>query len=221
MRDLAQVNVLKKSAVAASITAVLCFPRLILWSTRVYPIWYLLALLWLGSIVLWAFVFAWHTKYTHRPLFTFKIAPKTFGIATACAAGTSLLLGIVVDPMIRSALPQEYPKNFAQWASMSLFSLAFAQLFLLFAPLAWLARLLNGRLVAIPLTVLFGVFVMVVKNQSSPNPLGAQLFWSVLLVRVRVGFLYFYFLLRGGVLLVWWWGLLIQARHLVQIEFMW
>jgi hypothetical protein len=61
--------------IAAAISALVCYPRLSLWANRVYPLWYLEAVLLLGGTVLWAFVFAWHTKYTGRPVFNWKCEP--------------------------------------------------------------------------------------------------------------------------------------------------
>jgi hypothetical protein len=217
MRALFQPQVLKSSALAALLTTLLCLPRLVLWKTRVYPLWYLEALLFLGSLMLWAFVFAWHTPYTRGPVFTLRIPGRIFVAASLMALGFGLLLGVLVDPAVRKLVPREYPGSLGEWLAMTLFNLCFAQLFLVFAPLAWLARLFKGRTVAIPLTVLFGIFVMVLKNESAAKPLPPLLFSGVLLVRVAVAFMTIFFLLRGGVLLVWWCGLLIQSRHLLNL----
>ena len=70
MRDLIRPELIKPTAYAALATAILCLPRLLLWTNRVYPIWYLDAIIFTGGFVLWGFVFAWHSKYTGRPVFT-------------------------------------------------------------------------------------------------------------------------------------------------------
>ena len=72
MRRLAEPEVLKSAAMAAAAGSLACYPRLALWPGRPYPMWYLEAVLFFGGLVLWAFVFAWHTKYTDQPVFNFK-----------------------------------------------------------------------------------------------------------------------------------------------------
>src|SRR5258708_40307359 len=84
MRALAEPKVLRSALIAALLSALVCFPRLSLWSTRVYPLWYLEALLFLGGTVLWAFVFAWHTNYTGLPVFTSDVRRGAF-LAASCA----------------------------------------------------------------------------------------------------------------------------------------
>jgi hypothetical protein len=61
MRRLADPNVLRSAILAALLTTLACAPRVLLWTTRPYTLGYLEAVLFFGSIVLWAFVFAWHT----------------------------------------------------------------------------------------------------------------------------------------------------------------
>ena len=100
---------------------------------------------------------------------------------------------------------------------MLLFSLAISELFLLFAPFAWLMRLFKNRWVATNLTVLFGVLVLVLKMQSLPAPLPPWLFVTVVTGRIVMGFLAVSFYLRGGVLLVWWWTFLFESRHLLNL----
>ena len=97
---------------------------------------------------------------------------------------------------------------------MTLFSVAFAQLFLVFAPFAWAIRLLRRPAAAAIFTVLFGVFVLLLKNQRSSAPLPGTLLLELMAVRLVVGALSVYFYLRGGMALVWWFMLLIQSRML-------
>jgi hypothetical protein len=92
--------------------------------------------------------------------------------------------------------------------------LSFSQLFLVFAPFAWLIRLFQNRWIATVLTILLGVFVLVLKTRSSPAPIPPSLFSALLIVRLVSGVLSVLFYLRGGLLLVWWLGFLIEARHL-------
>lgn len=97
---------------------------------------------------------------------------------------------------------------------MVLFSLAFNQLFLVFAPFAWAMRLFQNVAMAAILTILFGVFVLLIKNHASPSPMPVAMLLGLLVVRLTVGALSVHFFLRGGVLLVSWWGLLLESRHL-------
>ena len=217
MRSLAQPEVLKSAAVAALATSLACFPRLSLWPQRLYPIWYLEAIMFLGSIVLWAFVFAWHTKYAGRPVFSLKLECAPFFMATVAGIFASGVLYLFLDPSLRPKTPEDYPASLAQWTAMTLFNLAFTKLFLVFAAFAWLIRLFQSRLSATLLTVLFGVVVLTVQTHSSPTVFSSSLFSALLVVRIILGFLSVYFYLRGGVILAWWWGFLVEARYLLDI----
>jgi hypothetical protein len=218
MRSLAQPEVLKSAGTAAVLSSLACLPRLWLWPHRRYDLWYLEATMFLGSTVLWAFVFAWHTKYTQRPVFALKPGLAPFLLATLCGVAAAIFLHLWLDPSLRLRTPEDYPREIAQWIALVLFSLAFNQLFLVFAPFAWAMRLFRSTRMAALLTVLFGVFVLVLKNRSSPTPMPSALLPGLLVVRVVVGALSVYFFLRGGVLLAWWWGLLLQTRHLWKPE---
>jgi hypothetical protein len=217
VRHLAQPRVLILAGIAALATTLACYPRLSFWLNRTFPIWYLAAILFCCSIILWSFVFAWHTQYTHRPAFTLKIEPRLFTMVTV--AGIVVVTGyhLFLDPSLRLKTPEEYPADAKQWLAMALFSLAFNQLYLVFAPFAWLIRLFHNRRVATCLTVLFGVIVLAIKYQSSTTPIPSLLFATLLAVRIVMGFLAVSFYLRGGVLLSWWWTLLIETRHLVDM----
>ena len=219
MRHLAQARTLRAAALAAAVTAVACLPRLWLWTRRAYPLWYLEAVLFLGTIVLWAFVFAWHTQYSGRPVFNLNLAPGPWFLATALGIVTAVLLQLLLDPALRVRTPEDYPTNVSQWVGMTLFSLGFTQLFLVFAPFAWLLRLFQRVEPAVVLTVLFGLFVFWIKNRTAATPIPPLMLVGLLAFRVVGGFLSVYFFLRGGVLLVWWWALLIHFRHLFWLVF--
>src|SRR5689334_12142478 len=111
MRSLAQPEVLRSAAIAASISGLVCYPRFALWVNRPFPIWYLEAVLLLGGTVLWAFVFGWHTKYTGRPVFTLKLDPLSLLLASAAGLSAAALLYFFVDPQQRLKNPNEYPAN--------------------------------------------------------------------------------------------------------------
>ena len=179
--------------------------------------WFVEAVIFLGTTVLWGFVFAWHAHYTQRPVFTFKLELKPFAAATVAGLGGAMILHFFLDPSLQLSTPDDYPKNLEQWLAMTLFLLSFSQLFLVFAPFAWLIRLFQNRRIAIGLTVLLGVFVLVLKTRTSPTPLPAALFSALLVMRIVSGVLVVLFYLRGGLVLAWWLGFLIEARHLVDL----
>jgi hypothetical protein len=214
MRSLAEPRTLKLAAIAALLSCVACFPRLWLWPDRRYALWYLEASMFLGGIVLWSFVFAWHTRYTRRPVFTLKPGLGPFLLATSAGVVAAIVLRQWLDPTLRLRTPEDYPATVAQWVALALFSLAFNQLFLVFAPFAWAMRLFQNVAMAAILTILLGLFVLFIKNYHSPNPMTTNLLLGMFVVRLTLGALSVYFFLRGGVLLVWWWGLLLQSRHL-------
>jgi hypothetical protein len=217
MRALGKPEVLRSAITAAAGTCVACYPRLAMATELKYPVWYLEGILFLGGIVLWAFVFAWHEDYIHRPIFTFKLDPLGFGVATITGVLGAGCLYFFVDPSLRVATPGEYPTTVWQWIATMLFSLSFTQLFLVFAPFAWSARLFRRVDAAAILTVLFGLFVFAVKHHRSPTPAPALLFSELLLFRALGGVISVWLLFRGGILLVWWWELLIQARYLLEM----
>ena len=126
-------------------------------------------MLFLCAIVLWGFVFAWHTQYTNRPVFVFKLEPGPFIAVTLVGIIAAVVFYLFLDPSLRPKIPEEYPADLKQWFASVLFSLFFSQLFLLFAPFAWLMRLFQNRWVATSLTVLFGVCVLAHQNPVAPN----------------------------------------------------
>jgi hypothetical protein len=163
------------------------------------------------------FVFAWHTKYTRRPVFALEFEPVPFLAVTLIGITSAVLFHRFLDPSLRLKLPEEYPADRSQWIAWLLWSLTFNQLFLLFAPFAWSMRLFRYRWVAAGVTVLFGIFVQVLRMHASPAPISSTLFASFLASRVVMGFLAVWFYLRGGVFLIWWWTFLFEARNLLDL----
>ena len=192
-------------------------PRLSLWLNRSEPVWYLEGTIFFCSIFLWGFVFAWHAQYTHRPVFILK--PERGPLITATVVGiiAAAVFDLLLDPSLRSKIPQDYPADLEHWFAFVLFSLALNQLFLLFAPFDWLMRLSKNRWVATNLTVLFGALVLAMRIQSLPIQFSPMLLAAVLTGKIVLGFLAVRFYLRGGVLLVWWWTVLFEARHLLNL----
>jgi hypothetical protein len=217
MRRLAEPQVMTSAAVAAALSAVLSLPRILLWEKRPFSAWYPEAMIFSCGFVLWAFVFAWHTEYTRRPLFPIRIKPLVFGGATVVGIIAALGVHWLLDPALRARNPEEYPADLQHWVAQTLFALSFVQLFLLFAPFAWAMRLFRNEAVATWITVAFIVLVLGLKSNSSPTPLPASLILELVLLRIVSGFFSVRFYLRGGMLLAWWLAFLIEARHLLTL----
>ena len=217
MRDLAKTEVIKSAVIAALLGCLACYPRVDIWSDRPYPIWYLELLLVLGGFVFWAFVFAWHTKYTNRPVFNFKPGPTSFSIVTLTAMLLAGLQCWIFDPPLRARFPNEYPSNAHELIATILFSLSFTHLFLVFAPFDWAMRLFKHQSVAITVVILLGMIVIVRKLQSMPEALPAGLVVMFVSARGISSLVAVWLYARYGVAVVWWWSLLLQARHLLTI----
>jgi len=205
------------AAIAAALSAVLSLPRMWLWENRPSTLWYAEATIFLCGFVLWAFVFAWHTEYTRRPLFTLKIEPFIFVIATLAGIMAALGLHLLVDPGLRARHPQDFPADFKNWIASTLFTLSFLQLFLMFAPFAWAVRLFRNQKVATWLTVALIGLVFALKANTYSPPLPAMILVELLVLRIVSGFFAVWFYLRGGIFLAWWIALLIEARYLLTI----
>lgn len=186
-----------------------------LWEKRPFSISYAEATFFFCGFVLWAFVFAWHTEYTRRPLFTLRIKPAFFAGATLAGILAALGLHWLLDPALRVRNPQDYPVDFSHWAAHTLFTLSFVELLLLFAPFAWAIRLFRNQTVATWVTVAFGVLVLALKSNASPSPLPALLLVALAVLRIGSAFFAVWFYLRGGIFLAWWIAFLIEARHLL------
>ena len=214
MRHLFQPRVLNQASLAAAVSALACYPRLLLWLHRPGPIWYLEATLFVCGIMLWGFVFAWHEPYANRPVVVLKLEPAPFFGATLIGILAATVVHLWLDPALRSKMPDDYPVDLKHWFASVLFSLALTQLFLIFAPFDWLMRLFKNRWLAASLTALFGAGVLVMKIHSLAAPVSPLLLATLLAGRLVIGFLAVSFYLRGGVVLVWWWAFLFEARHL-------
>jgi hypothetical protein len=205
------------ASIAALASALACYLRLSLWVERPVSIWLLEATIFLCGIVLWGFVFAWHTRYTHRPVFVLKLESGPFIAVTLIGIIAAVIFHLWLDPSLRLNVPEEYPADLNHWLAQLLFSMFLSQLFLLFAPFAWSMRLFQYRRAATIVTVLFSAFVWVIKNQSLPTPIPHPLFAVLLVVKIATGFLAVWFYLRGGIILIWWWTILFESRHLLNL----
>jgi len=194
-----------------------CYPRLSLWPNRTVPIWYLEATIFLCSMVLWGFVFAWHTHYTNRPVFVRKLEPSPFIAVTLIGISAAMVCHLWLDPSLRAKMPDQYPVDLKHWLALVLFSLALNQLFMIFAPFDWLMRLFKNRWVATGLTAAFGAGVLAMKLQLLPTPISPLLLAALLAGRIVTGILLVSFYLRGGVILASWWTLLFESRLLLDL----
>lgn len=217
MRQLTQPRVLKMAVIAALGTTLACYPRFALWENRSAPLWYLEAMVFFCSIVLWGFVFAWHTLYTGCPVWILKPQTALSVSATACGVAVALMSHLFLDPAFRSVVPDEYPVDLKHWVATTLFSVFFNPLFVLFAPFAWLMRLSKNRRIATCLTVAFGIIVLLIRIRSSAALIGPPLFIALVVSRGVLGFVGVWLYLRGGIILIWWWTLLLQTRHLLSM----
>jgi len=210
--------VLQRSAFAAGLTVAACYPRLAFWQERAHAVAYLLAVMFICTLFLWAFVFAWHRKYTGQDVFRFRL-PATLWIN---ASLTALIVGVVsflfLDPILRKLTPQDYPHDVAAWAAMTLFSLAMEQLFLYFAPFALFMRLFRSPRAAMVSTVIFVVFLLCLKSSSSATPPPVTVIMGLAIFRLVVAWASVQFFAQGGAILQSWWTLLLQARFLFSLS---
>lgn len=217
MRHLLQPRVLNQAALAAGLSALACYPRMTFWQNRSAPVWYLEATIFLCAIVLWGFVFAWHTPYTGRPVLAFKLEPRSFFTVTLTGLLAAAVYHLWLDPPLRAQLPEEYPADARHWLAALLFTLGLNQLFLTFALCDWLLRLLKRPWLVAVLAALFGAGLLVLKLESLATPLPTPLLVGLLTGRIAAGFLAVIFYLRGGVVLVCWWNFLFESRHLLNL----
>jgi hypothetical protein len=215
MRHLLQPRVLRTASIAAAVGTLACYPELSLWLRRPGPIWYLEASIFIGSIILWGFVFAWHVPYTGHPVFSSRLEPRPFIAATLIAVVTAVIFHIWLDPSLRPKFPEEYPSDFQHWLASVLFVLTFSQLFLIFAPFDWLLRLFKNRWVAATLLAVLGTALLAMKIRKESASLPPQVLALLFGGRVMSGFLLAALYWRGGVVLVGWWSLLLQCRFLL------
>jgi len=217
VRSLLQPGVLKSAGIAALITSLVSFPRLALWSDRPRPLWLLSLTLTWASFILWSFVFGWLPQTAHRPIPTVKARPALWSAATCAGLAGAVMLRLFIDSVLQPLVPGDYPDTYEAWLAMTLFTLAFDQLFLCFAPFAFFVRLSQNQRAAAGLTVLFGVALLCLRINSLASQVSPFFVAELFVWRTGAGFLALYFYLKGGALLVWWWVLLLQLRHMITL----
>ena len=218
MRRLVEPSVLKHATLAAVVTALACYPRFLLWDKRVVPVWFLEVVIFVTSIVLWSFVFAWHTTYGNRPFWVSKPGLKWFFATTVAALVAGAVSHVFFDPPLRSIAPDDFPPDLSHWFADLLFAVAFNQLFLVYAPFAWSIRLFRRQTMAAVLTVFFGLFILVNKLSTYAAPISPSLYLALLIGKIISGILVITFYLRGGWLLASWWMVLVETRYLFDVK---
>jgi hypothetical protein len=217
MRHLLQPRTLQRATFAAALTTMACYFRLSHWTEQPLPIYLSLSAVFICSIVMWSFVFAWHPPCVNRPIFLIPPGQKFFAGVTLAAMGLSLGYKQWLDPALRSALPKDYPADLFHWLATLLFMLGFGQLFLTFAPFDWLMRLCRNERLAILLTAVFTASIAAMRLHSHADAIPTDVFIIALLFRFLSGLLAAFLYLRGGIALAWWWTLVIELRLLPEL----
>jgi hypothetical protein len=218
VRSLLQPGVLKSAGIAALITSLLCFPRLALWSNRPHPLWLLSLTLTWASFILWSFVLGWRPQGPHRPILAVRPTPALWSAATFAGLAGAGVLHLFIDSVLQPLVPGDYPDTLEAWLAMTLFTLAFDQLFLCYAPFAFFVRLSRNQTAAAGLTVLFGLALLCLRIKSLAPQVSPSFIAELFLWRTAAGLLTLNFYLKGGALLAWWWVLLMQLRHLLTLS---
>jgi hypothetical protein len=215
LRDLVQSKILGRAGIAGVATAAVCYLRIEQWMDRPRAAPLLgLTLLWC-AFVLWAFVFAWHERYSGRRVFCPGFEPLVWFGATATGLAWAAVLHWALDPQLRTITPEDYATGWNQWIVKTLFRLGMEPLFLCFAPFAFFIRLLKKPERAVSMTVIFGLLLMYLKLSSGRMLPPFSLMVELMALRVASGFLSVYFYLKAGAPAVWWMTLLSQTRLLL------
>ncbi|MCL4180998.1 MAG: hypothetical protein KJ072_25040 [Verrucomicrobia bacterium] len=214
MQSLVQPDTMRSAALAAAITGLAGYPRLWLWTDRPNALWFMVALLVLTSFVLWSFVFAWYPPGTGQPALRRRLPPGEWLRAGLLGAAAAAVIALVVDPRLRLLKPDDFPDTIPAWIAGALFSLAFGQLFLCYAPLALFLRLFRNPVVAVLLTVLFGQFLLGLQLNAASFQADLPFTVMLLLLRALLGLAAAWLFLRGGLLLGTTWSLILESRLL-------
>ncbi len=217
MRALAQPPVVSAASLAAALTALVCYPRLALWTDRPAAVWFLELAVLCPGFVLWSFVFGWQGQDGRRDPRSLSRSPALWALGTAAALLAAVVNAAWLDPRVQAVTPGEFPTDLTSWLAMTLFSLSLGQLFCVFAPLAFFLRMGARMWLAVTLTIGFAVFILALKVHSLHQPLPLELLASMIVGRVLGTGLLLYFYLKGGLPLAWWMSLLVQARHLLNL----
>ena len=213
MRSLADPDVLGRALLAATISAVACYPRLANWSQREDAVWVLLGLIEFTAFAMWAAVFAWHEKHGGRALMPRAVPARFWAMTIALGTAGAMAAFHFGDPALRRIAFADFPQNAHAWAEHLLFNLAMEQLFLCFAPFAVGLRLLPNATAAGVTTVLLGMFVFALTLRSVATAMPPELTVALLAFRAVQSAVTVWIYWRGGLVAVWVFVVLLQIRH--------
>lgn len=199
---------------AAVVSALVCYPRLAIWTERPNALWFLGTMLLLLSFILWSFVFGWYPRQLGRPVIQLRPPRSVWALAGLGGVVGAVILLVVVDPTLRGERPSDYPESMGAWAFFTLFNLGFSQLFLCYAPLAFFLRLFRHSMVAVGLTVLFGLGLLTAQLDATGLELELGFVVVLYLLRVVFGAIAAILFLFGGLLPAVTWVLLLECRLL-------
>lgn len=168
------------------------------------------------AFFLWAFVFAWHRRYSGRPVLAAP-RPAPWAVVTACALAGSAAAVCFLDPVLRPLTPEAYPASAHEWAALALFDAGFAQLFLCFAPFAYFARVSSNPFLAAAATVGLGLLVAALRLWGLPAAVPLPTAAAALAARGAAAACCVWAYREGGVLLALWWALLLDLRLLAAL----
>lgn len=217
MRDLAQTPVVAKAAGAAALTAAACYPRLALWFERPRDLGFLETALVGSAFFLWAAVFAWHERYSGRPVADVPFRPSRWAAGTLLGLGGAAFMVLVLDPVLRPLTPEVYPTTGQAWAAQAFFTVAFVPLCVCFAPLAFALRLLPTPANALVAAVVWALAVTVLKFFGLPQAVPPLTAVAVLAARGVAASVCLWLYWEGGLALALWWTLLLELRHLASL----
>lgn len=217
MRDLASPRVIERAAAGACFTAFVSYSRMALWAARPGQLWVMEAAVFTTAFFLWAFVFAWHRRYSGRPVLAVpRLAP--WAAVTLLGLVGAVLAASFIDPVLRPLTPEVYPNTFREWGALALFDLGFVQLFLCFAPMAYFSRVSSNPLLAAAATVGLSLLVALLRLRGLPVSVPFTTAAAVLAVRGLSAACSVWSYREGGILLAAWWTLLLDLRHLAALS---
>lgn len=168
--------------------------------------------------VLWGFVFAWEPIFGQSDPFKCRNEPVKWASIVLGAALLGIFLHFLTDPPFRAVFPKDFPNSFSAWIAHTLFAVAFIELFLCYAPLAFFARLFRNQIGVICLTLALNLFILAVKLGSVPTLPPALAVIALVEYRVLVTFAAIRLYRWSGVGAVSFLVVMIQARHLFTLS---
>jgi hypothetical protein len=219
MQSLVRQDTIWSAAIAAGISATVCYPRLVIWTDRPNALWFLATMLLLVSFILWSFVFAWYPQSVGRAVIQWRMGAGLWALAGLGGGLGGALLLWTVDPVLREVRPGDYPATLPAWLWFTLFNLGFSQLFVCYAAVAFFLRLFRGLSIALGCTVLFGLLLLTLQIHTSSIEFEPAFVLRLYLLRALFGAVPALLFLRGGILPAVIWTLLLESRLLPRLIF--